>query len=108
MALSVLRSTFLSRATPPRGLLSPSIRAAADEFAMHPWLKFFENANWQLHFEHRGRCGGCFAIFQGISGAHMRVWPWPRPIERKERTVADVHVYINRPAQKEGTDLEDD
>jgi copper chaperone CopZ len=37
----------------------------------------------------------------------MRVWPWPRPIERKERTVADVHVYINRPAQKEGTALED-
>jgi copper chaperone CopZ len=37
----------------------------------------------------------------------MRVWPWLRAIERKERTVADVHVYINRPAQKEGMALED-
>ncbi len=27
--------------------------------------------------------------------------------DREERTVADVHVYINRPAQKEGTALED-
>lgn len=31
----------------------------------------------------------------------------PEPIERKEPTVADVHVYVNRPAGKEGTALED-
>jgi copper chaperone CopZ len=29
------------------------------------------------------------------------------PIERKERTVADVHVYFSRPAGKEGAALED-
>jgi len=27
--------------------------------------------------------------------------------EKGESTVADVHVYVNRPAGKEGTDLED-
>ena len=30
-----------------------------------------------------------------------------RPVERKEPSVADVHIYINRPAAKEGTALED-
>jgi len=30
-----------------------------------------------------------------------------RPIEGEETKVADVHVYVNRPAHKEGMDLDD-
>lgn len=37
----------------------------------------------------------------------MRIYPSPGQIERKERTVADVHVYVSRPANKVDTGLED-
>jgi copper chaperone CopZ len=33
--------------------------------------------------------------------------PRTQQIEKEGRTVADVHVYIERPQEKEGTDLED-
>ena len=51
--------------------------------------------------------GDVLALFPGISGSHRQIRRWPKPNERKEPTVADVHVYISRPAEKEGAALGD-
>jgi copper chaperone CopZ len=45
-----------------------------------------------------------FWVYQGHTDRYS---VGPKPNERKEPTVADVHLYISRPAQKEGAALED-
>jgi hypothetical protein len=47
-------------------------------------------------------------IISADFGRPARARPGVRSFRAKgEPTVADVHVYVNRPAGKEGTDLED-
>ena len=64
--------------------------------------------SWRPANDRIGGCGRHGRYLDGPYGYISVMQANVKPFREKgESTVADVHVYVNRPAGKEGTDLED-